>query len=353
MFACRVNQDLVRISLSYEGAVAGKRHLEVKSFFSSDTLVNNLAAAELWASNSKPSVASSFAARAAAARKKLFSEDLKAPPQAQSTEKVASPGQSGDSGGSFLGLTGMVRSNRIEQMRKCFIDAQQAIRVECFGQPDPDELDDENVSLPGSPQYLVSGKRSNFAWKIDDWVEEKKRSIKAWPLMGFSEFMSFCRQAVKMCLNSPKPVAVANAAALNELLDVAIFLHRHMSKLGTLGVAEVRFKCRMYLHLQFATVQRVMYTSASAMSVFKDATEVFMTRLPQSAFRPETPRASPSKASSVAQDQRTPPSSSKKPAQSRKAFGRFVRQAEIRLLALPFARALRERSLYSSVGSKR
>ena len=38
-------------------------------------------------------------------------------------------------------------------------------------------------------------------------------------------------------------------------------------------------------------MQRVVYTSASAMAVFKEATEVFMTRLPASAFKDNSPRA--------------------------------------------------------------
>ena len=70
--------------------------------------------------------------------------------------------------------------------------------------------------------------------------------------------------------------------ALNELVDIAIRLHRHMTRLGTLGQNEVRFKARMFLHLQVATMKRVVYTGASAMAVFKEATEVFMTRLPNS-----------------------------------------------------------------------
>ena len=54
--------------------------------------------------------------------------------------------------------------------------------------------------------------------------------------------------------------------------------------IGSLGLGEMRFKARMFLHLQNATMKRVVHTSAFAMTVFKEATEVFMTRLPRSAF---------------------------------------------------------------------
>ena len=64
-----------------------------------------------------------------------------------------------------------------------------------------------------------------------------------------------------------------------ELMDIAIRLHRHMQLLGTLGPNETRFQMRMYLHLQYATVHRVLHVSGNAMGVFKEATEVFLARL--------------------------------------------------------------------------
>ena len=99
--------------------------------------------------------------------------------------------------------------------------------------------------------------------------------------MSFSEFLSFCRHAIRMRSKSPKPAAAVNCAALNELVDIAIRLHRHMDRLGTLGPGESRFMSRMFLHLQLATMKRVVYTSSAAMAVFKEATQVFMTRLPK------------------------------------------------------------------------
>lgn len=180
-------------------------------------------------------------------------------------------------------------------MQRCFVDCSVPIRVDEKGMPQPDQLDEDNMELPGSATYMLSPSRSDGPLKIEEWLEERKNSIKAWPLMGFSEFLSFCRHAIKLCSRSTKPAAVVTCAALNELTDRAILLHRHMSLLKTLGPADIRFKARMYLHLQLATTNRVVYTSASAMSVFKEATEVFMARLPRSLFVPEQP-TSPTRA---------------------------------------------------------
>ena len=316
VFACRVNASHVRIALSYEGAKAGVSNAEVTSFFQKQTLVENLADAELWATyKSRKTEERPFAERYTEARQKVFVEHSKKQfdvlgnpkpgydvtgtpiPKKRSAEESGSgptPGQS-QLGGGYLGFKGMVRSRRVRQMQRCFVDCSVPIRVDEKGMPQPDQLDEDNMELPGSATYMLSPSRSDGPLKIEEWLEERKNSIKAWPLMGFSEFLSFCRHAIKLCSRSTKPAAVVTCAALNELTDRAILLHRHMSLLKTLGPADIRFKARMYLHLQLATTNRVVYTSASAMSVFKEATEVFMARLPRSLFVPEQP-TSPTRA---------------------------------------------------------
>ena len=302
VFACKVSDARVQIALSFEQAKAGAANADVKSFFQKPTLIENITEAELWAerSNRKKPKAKPFKERYAAARKKLFQkaaeEDFpdhnplgycgSTPTKRPATDDVT-PGQS-QLGVGFLGFKGMVRSRRVLQMQRCFIDCATAIRIDNTGQPDPYELDEDSMELPGSSTYMLSSARTGGPLKIEEWFEERKNSIKAWPLMSFSEFLSFCRHAIRLCSKSSKPAAAVNCAALNELVDIAIRLHRHMDRLGTLGPGESRFMSRMYLHLQLATMKRVVYTSAAAMAVFKEATEVFMTRLPSSAFRSDS-----------------------------------------------------------------
>ena len=83
-----------------------------------------------------------------------------------------------------------------------------------------------------------------------------------------------------MCQASKKADAVVNAAALGELMDIALNVHRRYGRLGTLGQDEEKFKARMYLHLQHACMSRVVHASAIAMTVFEDATDPFCARLP-------------------------------------------------------------------------
>ena len=307
VFACKVSDARVRIALSYEQAKNGVEKPDVKSFFQKPTLIENITEAEVWAerSNRKPKATKSFKERYAEARKKRFQEAAKEDfpdsdplgycalrtPEKRPADTEATPGQP-QLGVGFLGFKGMVRSRRVLQMQRCFIDCATAIRIDTTGQPDPYELDEDSMELPGSSTYMLSSARTGGPLKIEEWFEERKNSIKAWPLMSFSEFLSFCRHAIRLCSKSSKPAAAVNCAALNELTDIAIRLHRHMDRLGTLGSGESRFMSRMYLHLQFATMKRVVHTSAAAMAVFKEATEVFMTRLPKNAFSSSTETAS-------------------------------------------------------------
>ena len=334
VFACKVHGSHIRIALSYEGATAGVEDPEVKSFFQKTTLIENLAEAELWANYKRMKKEErSFKDRYTETRRNAFKEysklqfddngeprpgfDATGMPistpvkRAADTESDApTPGQS-QLGGGFLGFKGMVRSRRVRQMQRCFVQCKTAIRVDARGQPNPDQLDEDNMELPGSAAYMLSPSRSDGPLRIEEWFEERKNTIKAWPLIGFSEFLSFCRHAIKLCSASSKPAAVVNCAALNELMDIAIRLHRHMDRLGTLGSGAIRFKARMYLHLQLATTDRVVYTSASAMAVFKEATEVFMTRLPRSVFKEDSPSASPRSKKPFLDDTAASPSVSK------------------------------------------
>ena len=92
--------------------------------------------------------------------------------------------------------------------------------------------------------------------------------------------MSFCRKAQRMCQRSSRKVTAANTAALGEMMDVGIRTYRKMNRLGELGPDDIRFKARMYLHLQYMCEHRVFHASAMAMTVFADATDPFVARIP-------------------------------------------------------------------------
>jgi hypothetical protein len=196
----------------------------------------------------------------------------------------------------------MVQRKRIRQIHRCFIEASSAIAVVPTGAPDHDELDpEEGIPLPGSATYMLSEKGSFGKPGLEDWLEERQSTMRAWPLMDFSTFLSFCRQAGKICLKSRRPEALANAAVLTELMDIAIRLHRHMERLGTLGYAEGMFKVRIFMHLQYATMYRVLHTGPLAMQVFNDATSFFMSKVTStqiSASSSSTSRVPPAKAPS-------------------------------------------------------
>ena len=70
-------------------------------------------------------------------------------------------------------------------------------------------------------------------------------------------------------------VGVANAVMFTELLDTTVRTHSQMMRRGSLGPNELRFKVRMYLHLQYATNYRVLHIGAGAMRAFEAAVDTF------------------------------------------------------------------------------
>ena len=108
--------------------------------------------------------------------------------------------------------------------------------------------------------------------------------------MSFQEHMRILRKAMCMCQSSKKTAAVATVAALDVLMDICLSVHRRYERLGTLGENDERFKARMYLHLQHAVQQRVCYANTVALTVFEDATDPFIARLPGKAKPTPSPR---------------------------------------------------------------
>ena len=224
VFACKLTANHVRLALSYEAAKAGFDSAEVTSFFQKSSLIDNLSEAELWAERSQSNPGNkSFRERYSAAKKQLFSSSPSAPKKRASGTISRSPvtGQS-HVGSGFLGFKGMVRSKRVLQMQRCFLDCSTAIRVDATGQPSIDELDEDNIELPGSATYRLSPARPDGPIKIEDWFEERKNVIRAWPLISFSEFLSFCRHATKLCSQSTKPVAIIRLCHTRHTLVVVV-----------------------------------------------------------------------------------------------------------------------------------
>ena len=107
-----------------------------------------------------------------------------------------------------------------------------------------------------------------------------------------------------MCQTSKKQKAVVNAAALGELMDICLRVHRNYDRMGTLGENEIRFKARMFLHLQYACQYRVVHANSIAMTVFEDATDPFCARLPASA-KTSTTKRTPNKTRQASQPQQS------------------------------------------------
>ena len=289
VFACKLLDGRRRIAFSEEGASEGDVTLTVRTFDQEDTLFLNFAKAEQSFSEQRSISEQLAAARKTIAKKGQTGSAAKKPAAkaAASAASVVATASTGQSPGSRVGMSGVVHTREVSQIRRCFIDAGKAIVIKpAPAEPDEDELE-RDLPAPGSSTYVATDVESNVGEKgkevsLMEYFSFKKSKVNAWPLKSFSEFLSFCRQAQRLCIASSKSVGAANAAVFTELLDIAVRVHMQMSRRGTLGNNEIRFKIRMFMHLQYATNYRVLHVGGPAMRAFEAAVDTFgASRVPQ------------------------------------------------------------------------
>ena len=280
VFACWLHDGRGRIAFSWDAAAKDEpADLSVRSFASEDTLFLNFTRAERFF-DTKPDKKQEKkqltikqqleAARQSVAKKMQASSDKKVTSSSASasTAKKAPASASASAGqsvGDRVGMAEVVITREMTQIRRCFVDASSAIEIRATGEPDEDELE-QQLPAPGASTYLsmdmaVDGNVDRKDVTMFDFYAYKTGKVNAWPLKTFDEFLSFCRLAQKTCASSNKPVGVANAAAFSELLGIAVRAHTQMSRRGTLGPGEIRFKVRAFMHLQHATNRKVLHTS--------------------------------------------------------------------------------------------
>ena len=276
VYACHTDIGKARIALAFEDAIAGVNNPAVQVVNSHSTLLDNLAEAEVRLKNDKKHVKKSLADRLAAARKRAGASSH-ARKEATGPIKPA-PRKKGQSVGTFASFGAVGRAKETKMISYHFLSELQAIETNYDQVPFRHELD-EDMELPDTKASFNPAATIKDL-TIKDFFNAKEKALPTWPLMDFQPFMSFCRKAQRLCQASSKKGAVANAAALGELMDVGLSVYRTWERLGELGVGNIRFKARMYLQLQYMSIHRVMHASAIAMTVFSDATDAFVARLP-------------------------------------------------------------------------
>ena len=141
--------------------------------------------------------------------------------------------------GLFFGGSRLGRTKEMRMLLHYFVDDPEPIEVDEHGAPHAHELDPDSMELPSTKMFYGTAKADATRQQeatIGDFFTE----LPSWPLMEFSAFMALCRKATRVCQSSSRDAAVANCAALAELLDIALRVHRLYSTMGTLGPDEVR-----------------------------------------------------------------------------------------------------------------
>lgn len=290
VFSCWVSPTVGRVALSWEEAAEGIVDPEVRVTSSESDLFLNIAKAEKSLKDvRKPSPVKSVAERMAEARKLISKSSASTSKSAVAAVPVASPPataapSAGQSGGTRYALFGVVRTKEASKITSCFIDAKDAVMIVHEGEPSETKIFGE-LPAPGGKTYIqrTIGASADGDLSLNDYVRFKDSTERAWPLKKFGAFMAFCDLGTRLCRQSQKPVAAANAAFFSELGAMAVRVYNNMERRGTLGANEFRFSVRMFMSLQLATNELQLHVNTAATRFLNDNVDEFAAyRIPQS-----------------------------------------------------------------------
>ena len=155
VFACWVAQGKGRIAFSWTEAAKGiTKNLSVEVFTAEDTLFFNFARAEEFLASASAEL--SIAEQIEAARKVVASSSSSTRKKAGAASAASrSASFTGQSKGNRVGMSGVVHTREVTQIRRCFIDAKEAVVI--LGSPAAPE-EDESVPVDEAPPAKPSVK---------------------------------------------------------------------------------------------------------------------------------------------------------------------------------------------------
>ena len=248
-----------------------------KVFDVSSSVIDNVVYAERWLTEQLVATnAVSIADKLAAARARIAGESgKKAETQPSSTPKKER--STGKQSGKLKGRMGLQRSREAAQIARIFIDDPEPIRI----LEAPESLHAYELiplALPSTPLFGKASK--GFGMKEYFKAVSAKSGDFAWPLMDLSPFLSFCRRAIDTCRSSESASAAASIVALDKLSEMAIRIHDMMSRAKSMGDDNMRFKVRMYMHLEYMSETGKLHVGPQAMATFRDAIDIFGQKVP-------------------------------------------------------------------------
>ena len=272
VFACHTGVGTARVAMSFEDAIKGAKNAAVQVINSKSTLLDNLADAEVRLRNDTTHVRKSMADRLAEARARAGAASHPKKTPSQKTNK-------GQSVGAFAGLSAVGRAKETRMILHHFLGDATPIRTTTSEVPFIHELD-EDMDLPDTKATFNPAANMKDL-TIKDFFNAKEKAMPTWPLMDFQRFMALCRKAQRMCQASSKEGAAVNAAAIGELFDITLRTYMRMERLSELGPDNIRFKVQMYMFLQYMSTHRVLHTGAIAATVYADAVNNFVAKIPK------------------------------------------------------------------------
>ena len=120
---------------------------------------------------------------------------------------------------------------------------------------------------PGQKSHTqVLGDAPSF----EEYASMKSKTFKNWELLNANEFQRVCRKIIAVCIELDTQSARSSADAISALQDMAISEYSILERADRLGTNNIRFKRRMWAHLQYACTYRLVFCGAMGANVFRN-----------------------------------------------------------------------------------
>ena len=105
---------------------------------------------------------------------------------------------------------------------------------------------------------------------FEEYASMKSKTFKNWELLNANELQRVCRKIIAVCIELDTPSSRTSADAISALQDLAISEYTILERAERLGTNNIRFKRRMWAHLQYACTYRLVFCGAMGANVFRN-----------------------------------------------------------------------------------
>ena len=171
-------------------------------------------------------------------------------------------------GGGIVGLLQLNQQGENKLIKHYFVDWDPGAPVKRAQLGvEPSEVLLYEMGEPGQKSHTqMLGDAPSF----EEYASMKTKTFKNWSLLNANDFQRVCRKIIAVCIELDTDSSRSSADAISALQDLAISEYSILERANRLGSGNIRFKRRMWTHLQYACTYRLVFCGAMGANVFRN-----------------------------------------------------------------------------------